>query len=406
MTSRGSFHSSRALTRHVSRGGPALALTVTVAAVLLGIYGCNTFDSPSRPVPSPAIPSLTAVVPTVPPPRACEPTLDADGDGVFVNATVQCPGTASLSESQTDCDDGDAEHQAWATFFVDQDGDGVGVSTGYVSGCAGKLLPGYVERIDFGSEDCDDADASVQFMGSRDADGDGQGGTPAECRAANEAGYSYNEWFIDCDDGSPDIFYGNVETAFDELDSNCDGLDYPTQGIARYEKDRVSFDIPSAARCTGRSLGIIGQAIWSADPTHCTASGGVVFVGNRGAVTVSGAALEARNVATGRVATDPIAPLGPNGVARVDYTQLEAGTYWLSLYVPAREAESTSTPLGASDAGVDSFLSSDANAPPINTPPGTAPLGTDAGQPPLTCVPLNQNGILVLPELTRCRTVP
>lgn len=371
-------------------------------AVALLLAACNAFDSPPREVAlSPSPNTAQAPVPTSVAVSACVPFLDADGDGALVNAAVRCPGVALQAESATDCDDSDPERQAWATFYADADSDGVGVVEGSILACAGKLIPGYVERVVVSSEDCNDADASVQVMGSRDLDGDGQGAGPPECVALDAEGYSLNTPFVDCADNAPDVYEGQLETAFDELDSNCDGLDYPSTTTNRTYLDTLAFAVPPVARCAGRGLGIIGQAVWSGQAQGAYPPGGAIFVGNRGTLIVSGATLQTRNVETGTIETATIPPLGPNGVARIDYSNSPSGAHWLALYVPERDSAANGSTLGDGDAGIGASMRSDAGSTQLDTERG------DAASAPLpACTPLSQNGILIIPDPPRVRRVP
>lgn len=109
--------------------------------------------------------------------------FDLDGDGVL--------SSAGLLEQGTDCNDSDATVSANQTYYVDDDGDGLGVAETTTSVCSSTAPDGYASNDD----DTDDAIANngVEIGGDGiDNDGDGKI-DEANTLGGNEAHPTYGE---------------------------------------------------------------------------------------------------------------------------------------------------------------------------------------------------------------------
>ncbi len=190
---------------------------------------------------------------------------DADGDGYGdEGASIETcwPTLSGYTRDATDCDDGDAAASpaatevcdgrdddcdgtadedgasGSATYYLDADGDGYGLSgssrdacdapSGYVadaSDCddaSASVHTGASETCDGVDQDCDgETDEGVTTPFWRDADGDGYGDAsePAEACALAD-GYAANA--EDCDDTASSAHPGGAESC-DTLDNDCDG---------------------------------------------------------------------------------------------------------------------------------------------------------------------------------------
>lgn len=119
---------------------------------------------------------------------------DEDGDGAFGTWHSGCQTPPSDSRpNRNDCDDGDASVQSARTYYQDIDGDGVGGAS--VQACH---QGSYVTS----GGDCDDTDASVQ-SGSRwylDSDGDGVGGSTSQVACTSPGANYVSTGGDECDD--------------------------------------------------------------------------------------------------------------------------------------------------------------------------------------------------------------
>ncbi len=188
--------------------------------------------------------------------------LDIDGDGFGVsNSTVlACTAPLGYSDNFVDCNDNDPlintngielcngadddcdlqidEDLPLFTWFMDNDGDGIGTGSSTES-CA--FLPGYATI----GGDCNDNDATISPVANEicnnvdencdgvlndglwiaayiDADGDGYGANNISVDGLCEltAGYVGNNQ--DCDDSNPAIYSSAIEIC-DAIDNNCNG---------------------------------------------------------------------------------------------------------------------------------------------------------------------------------------
>ncbi len=166
---------------------------------------------------------------------------DADGDGSgnlavtaeacaqpsdFVQMSGDCddtdasirPGASDLCDGiDQDCDGEDDEDATFATFYPDQDGDGVG-------NAAGEILICDTPPVDFVADagDCDDTDASVIVPSwYRDDDNDGAGlASEAIQQCSQPAGFAEDSG--DCDDVDPARSPSFQEVCRTNIDEDCD----------------------------------------------------------------------------------------------------------------------------------------------------------------------------------------
>ncbi len=165
---------------------------------------------------------------------ACEDCNDADA-AINDDATEACDGV------DNDCDGSADEAGATgeATFYFDNDGDGVGDTNDSTTACAAPLgyvatdgdcndnsssiKPGAAEICDMADNDCNGTvdDAATLPRWPVDADGDGHGSMTQNIEAcfqpSGTAGVA-----DDCDDSDGTNYPGNTEVQ-DGKDQNCDG---------------------------------------------------------------------------------------------------------------------------------------------------------------------------------------
>ncbi|MCC6623358.1 MAG: hypothetical protein IT385_19015, partial [Deltaproteobacteria bacterium] len=169
------------------------------------------------------------------------PDGDEDGDGAAGSTATTCVvGGAPVASIASDCADGDAAigrfedercngldddcdteiDEASAldatTYYLDADGDGVGVRTDAVKSCtplAGRTTA---------THDCDDANVLFTFWVSyTDADGDGFGDLASPIQVCDLNDVLSGD---DCDDTSASVRPGVPEVCFNLIDDDCDGL--------------------------------------------------------------------------------------------------------------------------------------------------------------------------------------
>lgn len=334
--------------------------------------------------PITAAPPLPSVV-------SCTSFIDADGDGARVNGPEPCPWDFPLRDYEIDCDDSDPSRGSPQSFRVDMDGDGY-CPLGGTLVCEDDPPPGYCPPEECITVDCNDADGGVQTWMYFDADRDGEGVGERECVADGAEHYAYETYSTDCDDANPEIFTRQDEIAFDDVDSNCDGPEYPVQDyVVPQDVGEIPFAINNSVRCAGVGLSIVGVEIWGdISSSRTIGSGGFVVVGNRGTETAYGGVLTARYLSTSMVSGWEIAPLGPGEVARLGEFQ-EIGSYSLTLDVPLQNARLPSS------MGSDGGEPSDAGA---REDEGTE---LDASASSSQCAPINQEGVIEIPEPRQIR---
>ena len=167
--------------------------------------------------------------------------VDGDGDGFSLEEDCDdtdddvYPGASELCDGvDNDCNN-EIDDGVLSTFYVDNDGDGFGISTGTVEACeapegfvpnasdcddtAIDIYPGNVEVCDGMDNNCDGViDEGVGDTYYRDADGDGYGGADIIFACAFEEGLSAVS--EDCDDLNNTIHPEALEVC-DGIDNNC-----------------------------------------------------------------------------------------------------------------------------------------------------------------------------------------
>ena len=110
---------------------------------------------------------------------------------------------------------------------ADDDGDGVTVGEGDCNDDDDKIYPGAEEDCNGVDDDCDDdidegLDTTRYY---KDTDGD-EYGDPDERVEACEKPDGYVDNNEDCDDSERDANPEGEEVSFNDIDENCDGLDF------------------------------------------------------------------------------------------------------------------------------------------------------------------------------------
>lgn len=222
---------------------------------------------------------------------------DEDGDG-FGAGTFTCVSSdaPSLTEATRDCNDQDPATQA--LMYFDDDGDGFASSVP-------RCVAWDAEGSPLAGSDCDDEDPERQVFAYLDQDGDGFGAEVVQCVSEEEGGVWLEPGF-DCDDDSDSMYPGAPnEQALDEVDTNCDGRDYPVMVYSGDAPDPApTGDFP---RCDGRALSIV--AVWvTEDLSHTVPLYLQIF--NRGDSPVEDAWIESGTPRVGLSSTmlPPLAP--------------------------------------------------------------------------------------------------
>ena len=96
-------------------------------------------------------------------------------------------------------------------------------------------------------------------------------------------------------DGDDTVFPNSPhELPFDEIDSSCDGMDFPVvEGVVEDQTGELA--IPESARCQGRGLSIVAVELIIME---CQ-GGFALHLGNRGDQPIEGAVLELRTYIRG-----------------------------------------------------------------------------------------------------------
>ncbi len=183
------------------------------------------------------------------------------GDCMDHNASVKPGGQEACNYMDDDCDgvvDNEGA-QGCTTYYLDDDGDGVGVATSHKCLCApqgkygasvtgdcddqrAEVYPGASEACNGRDDDCDSAVDETGAVGCtyyfRDDDGDGFGQFAAQCLCAPAVPYTAST-AGDCDDTQAQVKPGAGE-ACNERDDDCNGLtdEEGAQGCAAYFRDQ------------------------------------------------------------------------------------------------------------------------------------------------------------------------
>ncbi len=187
--------------------------------------------------------------------------LDADSDGYGTSAstTQACDLPSGYASVAGDCDDGDAAVNPGAaeqcdsidndcdgavdegvanSYYLDQDGDGFGVTNQATQACTrpaghsetpgdcddgnASVYPSAPEQCDGADNDCDGVvDEDVQVLYYQDADGDGYG-NPDVTVWACDLPSGHAERAGDCDDSDANVHPG-AEESCNGVDDDCDG---------------------------------------------------------------------------------------------------------------------------------------------------------------------------------------
>lgn len=180
--------------------------------------------------------------------------LDADGDGYGdpANALYECSVPPGRADNGDDCDDEDpatnpdtpeicnglddncdgliddqdpaVDMSTASTWYVDADGDGLGIAGYSLQACNRPV--GYADNTD----DCDDTSSAIlgesNWVEDLDGDGYGSGAPIGPFGCATPGANFYPDYApTDCDEGNASIYPGAYEFCGDGLDWDCDGAD-------------------------------------------------------------------------------------------------------------------------------------------------------------------------------------
>lgn len=301
-------------------------------------------------------PSTAPMASTTAQSTSCYEYLDMDGDGAKLLYDTCDLRPLSSPDLWDDCDDENPSKKQRVKYYRDADGDGVGSSNDSTLACEGELPAGYVTT----TPDCNDANASMQSWAYRDADGDMAGSLLRDCVKLGAPGYLATSG--DCDDSDPGVNSSASERALDDVDSDCNGFDYPVwdRNGGKVPSGEATA-VPDSARCHGVGLALVGVEFWR----QKTSGGVAVYVANRG-TEPSGAqaTLTWSDVNGGDPVTWTLPSIGPQQTQRLDpfvttgdfVVQFRAGEMGATTQPPAFDGGSPE-----SEAGVAS--SSDAARP-------------------------------------------
>ncbi len=167
---------------------------------------------------------------------------DADGDGYgdASTLTTACSAPSGYTTDGSDCDDSDG-----SSTHTGQDGDCDGILTSDDCDDADASSSALSQDGDcdgiLTADDCDDGDsASNAIADDGDCDGaltadDCDDTDPASTLVVNDADCDGYTTANDCDDANASIHPGATELDGDGIDSDCDGLDYPSNFSGQIE---------------------------------------------------------------------------------------------------------------------------------------------------------------------------
>ena len=212
---------------------------------------------------------------------------DSDGDsfGDSASSTAACTQPTGFIADDSDCDDSAASVYPGAdeycngiddncdstvdeatavdvvTWYADTDGDAFGDSASTTDACAepsgytsdatdcddtdSAVNPGADETCNGIDDNCDstidEATAVDALIWYADLDGDGYGDTTADQLSCDQPSDTVTD-DSDCDDTDDSVYPGATETAYDSIDSDCDGLDAPDVDGDGFQTDAVGGD--------------------------------------------------------------------------------------------------------------------------------------------------------------------
>ena len=173
-----------------------------------------------------------------------EEIIDGDGDGYL--STEDCDDASALINPSAEeiCDgtdnncDGEVDEGVENIFYLDQDGDGFGLSDDFIEACDAPefyvpndndcddedatTYPSAIEICDAVDNNCNgEIDESYSGIWYADIDGDGFGDLETET-AGCQPDSSWVENGLDCDDLNG-FLHPDAEEICDDIDNNCDG---------------------------------------------------------------------------------------------------------------------------------------------------------------------------------------